>query len=723
MVYMKSLTSVRLRAGLIAFALVLSQVVMPVQSAFATGGSVNNPNNGTYQPVWCHLTGNDWRAQLGNLNSGDRNKAFALLMSAEVRAQAEDNIDLTIANGVQVMAHDRSDKLDALCEGQSVIATPSITATPLCDALDTIVWNYDDDKLTMLPATPSYDVDKRISATFTPLAPYVLKNTAGVQVSSLTLEYTDVQPVDCVRQATLPTPATTDPCGIGNAIWAEQAETSEYSWAVVDGQLIVTAKDGFYFVVNGQQVSSFNFGYPVEANTIVCPRVVPPCTVSAGSTMVTKDTQFADYQETKSSGHYVFTDEGLRIYTDDNSSNAKVAWYHSVDYSLSQVGEPSMTYVSTEGIKPGLQLVVDFDGDGSNDGILVGEEVYGNNWWLTNSSKQFVKDGAPSHSGGYGSANNGTLSQWLTSFPLATVKAVGFSLGSGVKADGVLKSLTFGCYTWTFKKAPRVPSVCTVTDNMYDRVWKYDGDNFPQAGADPAGTPGSFDFQDEGLYLNTPAIESYAYGFIDAGNTPMIDVDAMSYKVLRQTKSAGFEATLPAYILLVDTNGSAAGGMKYFFYEPYNNDQTRAAVEGSFQTWDALAAGNAKWYMSGTGQTVKTWSSFVAEFPEAVVLAYGFNQGTYNAETYSVVQDIEFDCATTSFRYFQGMGGVGGETPVTPTPSVPTAGSGATEQPLLPAELPMTGSGGMLSTWFALLAAILTYGAVLYLQPKKRLEE
>ncbi len=204
----------------------------------------------------------------------------------------------------------------------------------------------------------------------------------------------------------------------------------------------------------------------------------------------------------------------------------------------------------------------------------------------------------------------------------------------------------------------------------------------------------------------------------------------MSYKVLRQAKSAGFASTLPAYILLVDTNGlGVAGGETYFLYEPYYNDQPRAAVEGTFQTWDAFSNGTAKWYMSGTGQTLKTWSSFVSQFPDAVVVAYGFNQGTYNAETYSVVQDVVFDCATTTFRYFQGNGGGGGDptpevpvTPVTPTPTpVVVQGNGGAGE--LPAELPMTGTDGTIATWFALLAAILTYGAVFMLQPKKQIEE
>jgi hypothetical protein len=268
--------------------------------------------------------------------------------------------------------------------------------------------------------------------------------------------------------------------------------------------------------------------------------------------------------------------------------------------------------------------------------------------------------------------------------------------------------------------------VCTVTNNLYDHVWNYDGNPYPEAGADPTGTPGSYAFHTDGLYLSTPATESYVDGWIDGGNTPLGDVDAMSYKTLRLAESAGYDATLPAYILLVDTNGSAAGGQKYFFYEPYNNNHDRAANEGVWQSWDALNSGAAKWWMSGTGQALHPWSYFVSQFPDAVVLAYGFNQGTYNAETYTAIQDMTFDCATTHFSYTQGQGSTGGDTPSTPvtpvqpsTPVVTNQGKGA----LMPTELPETGAKGILNIWITLLAALATYGAVYFLQPKKRFED
>jgi hypothetical protein len=122
-------------------------------------------------------------------------------------------------------------------------------------------------------------------------------------------------------------------------------------------------------------------------------------------------------------------------------------------------------------LKPGVQLVVDIDGDGVQDGILVGERTYANgstlyqenfgltNWWLApGSSTQAFKDLAPSSSGGSGSPFNGTLAEWRAALsPEAVVTHAGWSLGSGVKGDGVIESITVGLTTYTFSGANQAP--------------------------------------------------------------------------------------------------------------------------------------------------------------------------------------------------------------------------------------------------------------------------
>jgi hypothetical protein len=180
---------------------------------------------------------------------------------------------------------------------------------------------------------------------------------------------------------------------------------------------------------------------------------------SAAATGTIHPSDFVDpLSDTRATGHYAVAGTGLHIWTDGNTNKDehgtntdKVAEYVATDVPLADVGEPAIDYTNNGGGVPGFQLYVDFDGNGSNDGILVGEPgVYGNDWWASNGSKQFVKDHAPGHTGGSGSANHGTLDDWSTAFPDAEVTAFGFSLGSGVKGDGVINAIDFAGTHYTF---------------------------------------------------------------------------------------------------------------------------------------------------------------------------------------------------------------------------------------------------------------------------------
>jgi hypothetical protein len=178
---------------------------------------------------------------------------------------------------------------------------------------------------------------------------------------------------------------------------------------------------------------------------------VPAQAAGAGTIHVPSDFDHS-LSDTRSSGHYAVQGTGLHVYTDNGSGLAKVAEYVDTNVSLAGVGEPALNYTTNSGtIPPGFQLLVDFNNDGTPDGILVGEPTfYGNDWWASNGSAQFVKDGAPSHAGGYGSANHGALDQWRTAFPNAQVLAFGFSLGSGVQGDYLLSSIDFNGTRYTF---------------------------------------------------------------------------------------------------------------------------------------------------------------------------------------------------------------------------------------------------------------------------------
>jgi hypothetical protein len=156
--------------------------------------------------------------------------------------------------------------------------------------------------------------------------------------------------------------------------------------------------------------------------------------------------------DTRATGHYEVQGDALHVWTEGNTSTDKVAEYVDTTVPLSGIGEPTLDLTNNSGsIPPGFQLVVDFDNDGSADGILVGEPTYyGSDWWLNNAAAQFVKDGAPSHAGGSGSDNHGTLDQWRAAFPDAQVTAFGFSLGSGVQGDWLINAINFNGTRHTF---------------------------------------------------------------------------------------------------------------------------------------------------------------------------------------------------------------------------------------------------------------------------------
>jgi hypothetical protein len=128
--------------------------------------------------------------------------------------------------------------------------------------------------------------------------------------------------------------------------------------------------------------------------------VAPASVHAAAGVLYVPDSLVTALSDTRATGHYEVVGTGLHLYTTGATSTDKVAEYVATNTALSIIGEPSLNYTATFGGAPGYQLVVDFNNDGSADGILIGETVYGNDWWASNGSKQFAKDGAPSHTGG-----------------------------------------------------------------------------------------------------------------------------------------------------------------------------------------------------------------------------------------------------------------------------------------------------------------------------------
>jgi len=205
--------------------------------------------------------------------------------------------------------------------------------------------------------------------------------------------------------------------------------------------------------------------------------LAPAANADAGQTVMIRPGHFvAAMSDTRSAGHVDFLKEGLHVYTDDNTSNAKAAEYFVVP-AQSLPDTASLTWFGTSP-QPGSQLVFDADGDQNTTddayNVLVGEPTYGDDYWMSTGSSIYKNhhDLCPDTSGGSGSDCHGTLAQWQQAFPDASVYAAGFSLGSGIKGDGVIHDIQVGDTDYQFTDEPAITTVDVTGDATVSQVEK-----------------------------------------------------------------------------------------------------------------------------------------------------------------------------------------------------------------------------------------------------------
>jgi Big-like domain-containing protein len=217
-----------------------------------------------------------------------------------------------------------------------------------------------------------------------------------------------------------------------------------------------------------------------------------------------------DTQYTRTKGHNEFpASGGIHVFTDAPAdSQSKAAGYFVTDIPLKDSGAFSgLDFAITSGFAPGLQLVTDFDGDGTTDGTLVSEAGWPGIYWLSSSQLTgtpvplWIRDLAPRKPGaaeptipGY-SVGGGTPAEWRTAFPAARILKAGYSLGSGAVGDGLLTKITVGLNQFTFA-ANRAPVAADKTVNAVSgqtihvtlTATDADGDNLTYSSSDPGVT-------------------------------------------------------------------------------------------------------------------------------------------------------------------------------------------------------------------------------------------
>ncbi len=404
----------------------------------------------------------------------------------------------------------------------------------------------------------------------------------------------------------------------------------------------------------------------------------------AASKVITAN--LVDQTDTRVTGHNDFStpDVGVHVYTNgipDSTSTNKAAGYFDVDKSLAAVAaiEPSMSWVANGAntVRPGEQLKVDFDGNGTIDGILVGEPtyadgsaLYGNDWWASNGSQQFVKDGAPSHTGGFGSDNHGTLAQWHAAFPNARVIQGGWSLGSGVKGDGFIKNFIIGGDTYTFAAAPATTTKVLGPLDVNMSETRAQGTNtfLPGGGLEIQTVIGS-----------DPSLAKSA-GYFDAGNLPLSQAGepSMNYSNITGTLR-------PSTQLVVDFDGDGTPD-GILVGEPVYSD-------------GSVLYGNDWWLSNGSSAVVKAdapshtggfgsdnhgmLSEWRAKFPNARIMAAGWSLGS-GVQGHGVINSITVGTTTYTFlgNSAPTASPVSGSTPFGTAKTVTLAGSDPDGDPL-----------------------------------------
>jgi hypothetical protein len=152
-------------------------------------------------------------------------------------------------------------------------------------------------------------------------------------------------------------------------------------------------------------------------------------------------------------------------------------------------------------------------------------------------------------------------------------------------------------------------------------------------------------FGDAALRLTTDNTTAAKAQYMHATpeNLPLASVTELAYSTKQIT--ANFPGGDASYQLVVDLNGAAAGGFATLVFEPYENG---TVIPGEWQTWD-VDEGNlwsSKTFTEGTCSVVNgaggppyySLAGLQAACPNAVVLGFGVNAGTYNP-SYDVYTD------------------------------------------------------------------------------------
>lgn len=305
--------------------------------------------------------------------------------------------------------------------------------------------------ISLLPTSPTSTSLKLVAPKTVEVPVLILwdkpKDTFGPQHLIATLNTADLNALDSKTIA-------------GKCYQADLYHPGETTSALIEGRVLNAPNQPLEDLLAGGD------GVAYKTWCVPAPTVQQCAAIVDGGTATELNANGWTYSETRATGHNVYVAGGLHVYTEGSTSTDKAAGYHAVGVPLKLIGTPAIDLTATSGGLPGLQLAISLHGDGVWNGILVNEgNTYGaGNWWTSKAGF-----GVPA-GGGY--ASLGTLDQYLAANPNATVLYGGYSLGSGVLGNVIVKSITLGCSKYTFDIEPTpvilAPDITTVSNSTTD---------------------------------------------------------------------------------------------------------------------------------------------------------------------------------------------------------------------------------------------------------------
>ncbi len=157
------------------------------------------------------------------------------------------------------------------------------------------------------------------------------------------------------------------------------------------------------------------------------------------------------------------------------------------------------------------------------------------------------------------------------------------------------------------------------------------------------------------LQLTTDGTNEAKAQYMHEENTPLAEVTELSYSTKQVSGPAHADASYQLAVFLDGTEGS----FTTFVYEPYQ--QTDAVITDEWQTWD-VASGqfwSSRTVTDGAdcnvtagagGAPFYTLSQLQEDCPEAVVVGFGVNVGTYNPGYDVEVDGVNFNGTTYDFE-------------------------------------------------------------------------